>query len=174
MSAHKKEILLVDVTRGDCLEANRKAGKSNTGTYFLSSLKDYDNFEMFFDENNTYAFDLTLIQEYGILFSNLFKETVKKYNGKGEKFDSYINYLLSLGYNPKVNIMLRTNDSRVFLRFKDNSNVVVNAFRNLLYEDLSFIVIEKRKEIYYIYPIINHSKLITLKKQSNDDFIIDE
>lgn len=168
MSAIKKEIVLVDVTRGDCLENNRKSGKSNTGTYFISSLKDYDRFKEYFLEEKNFVINLVKIKEYMILFKYCFANRLDEYIGKGLDFESFCNYLLSLKNNPKVEITLRINDSRVFMRFKDNSNVVVNAFRNLLYEDLTYICIEKNGELFEVYPIIN-SAMVSFGETSIDN-----
>ena len=41
MSAFKRNIIYINVTRGDCVENNRKSGKSNTGTYFVCSKKNF-------------------------------------------------------------------------------------------------------------------------------------
>ena len=174
MSAIKKELILIDVTRGDCLEANRKSGKSNTGTYFVSSLKDFDKFKDFLDDENTYELNLDKIYEYSILFKNLSENIMNDYNGKGIKFDSFANYLLSFKENQKVEITLRINDSRVFMRFKDNNNSIVSAFRNLLYEDLSMICLEKINGIIEVYPFLITNKLNKGKEIVDDGFELDE
>lgn len=174
MSATKKEKVIVDVTRGDCLEANRKAGKSNTGTYFISSLKDFDGFKVYFEDEDKFVINLAKVKEYMILFKNLFLDKMEEYNGKGVKFDSFCNYLLSLESNPKVEITLRINDSRVFMRFKDNTNVVVNAFRNLLYEDISYICMEKNNDLYEVYPIIDSTKICLKSDEDDDGFSFDD
>lgn len=174
MSAIKKEIILIDVTRGDCLEPNRKSGKSNTGTYFVSSIKDFDIYKDFIDDENVYFLNLDKVFEYSILFENLPSNCLDEYNGKGTKFGSYLNYLLSLNNNPKVFISLRINDSRVFMRFTNNGDSVVNAFRNLLYEDISKICIEKKGDQFEIYPYLNSNKLNKGKVIVSDGFELDE
>lgn len=174
MSAIKKEKVLIDVTRGDCLEPNRKSGKSNTGTYFISSLKDYDVYRVYFEDEQKFVINLEKIKEYMILFKNLFMNKMDEYIGKGLNFDLFCNYLLSLKRNPKVEITLRINDSRVFMRFKDNTNAVVNAFRNLLYEDLSHICIEKSNDLYEVYPVIDSNKVSLDGESTSDGFSFDD
>lgn len=174
MSAIMKEIILIDVTRGDCLEPNRKSGKSNTGTYFVCSLKDFDIFKTFISDENEYFLNLDKVFEYSILFGNLPSNCLEEYNGKGVKFGSYLNYLLSLKNNPKISVSLRINDSRVFMRFTNNSDVIVNAFRNLLYEDISKICIEKHNDRFDIYPYLNSSKLNKGEVIVNDGYELDE
>ena len=66
-----------------------------------------------------------------------------------KEFNKYCNELISSVKYPTVNVTLRKNDDRVFMRFGDNSDSVVNAFRNILYEDLSLIAIEHMVLFYY-------------------------
>lgn len=174
MSAYKKETLIVDVTRGDCLEANRKSGKSNTGTYFLSSSKDFEKIKSYFNNNNIYLLDLNKIKEYGVLFKEFFINDLGNYNGKGLNFYEYLIYLLSLEDDQKVEIVLRINDTRVFMKFKNNTDVIVNAFRNLLYEDISKICLEKHNDFYYVYPVIDTSKINNVKIDVSKSIILDE
>ena len=172
MSAIKHECIYVDVTRGDCVEANRKGGKSNTGTYFISSINNFEDFSYYFSEDNLFKVDLKKVQIYKILFCNLFYWIRDEYNGKMNQFEEFCNYLLSLDDNPIVDISLRKNDTRVFMRFLDNVNNIVNCFRHLLYEDLSFICIEKREDVFYVYPVINENLVEINNCDSN--FILDE
>lgn len=174
MSAIKKEIVLVDVTRGDCLEPNRKSGRSNTGTYFVSSLKDFDTYKDFIGEDKEYRLNLNKVREYSILFENLPTDFLDAYNGKGAKFKSFSNYLLSLDENPKIMLSLRINDSRVFMRFLNNTDPIINAFRNLLYEDISKICIEKNDNQFAIYPYLNAKQLNRKKEIVSDGFELDE
>lgn len=174
MSAIKKEQIIVDVTRGDCLEDNRKSGKSNTGTYFISSLGDFDKFKSYFEKEDNFVLNLNKIREYQVLFNSFFKEKMDEYYGKGIRFDDFCNYLLSLNENPSVKVTLRINDSRVFMRFKDNTNSVVNAFRNLLYEKLSFICIEKINGLNEIYPVINCAEIVKKNIVNIDGLELDE
>ena len=159
MSEIKKEIIFIDVTKGDCLEPNRRNGKSNTGTYFISSLKDIDKYKEFVDENNKYFLNLDKVYEYAVLFKNLPTSFLESYNGKGANFSTFSGYLTSLKNNPNIKVSTRINDSRVFLRFVDNGDPVVNAFRNLLYEDISNICIEKTGNEFEIYPYLNAKQL---------------
>ena len=173
MSAIKNERILIDVTRGDCVDANRKSGKSNTGTYFVSSVKNFDEFLSYFDDKNVYKFDLIKLNLYVELFKKFFLDLKDEYIGKMSEFDSFSSYLLSLPENPNVGIVLRKNDSRIFMRFEDNTLPVINAFRNMLYENLSYIAIEKKNIFYYVYPVINE-EYIKIKKESNNGLVLDE
>ena len=173
MSAITKEILVVDVTRGDCVEDNRKEGKSNTGTYFLCSIKNFDEIESYFNTSNIYKIDLFKVRIYKELFIQYFDSLKNEYIGKMSKFNTYADYILSCLEAPTVGVTLRKNDTRVFMRFVDNTNSIVSAFRHLLYEDLSKICIEKRNDIYFVYPEINES-FIQIKHGEQSDLIIEE
>ena len=173
MSANLVEKVVVDVTRGDCLDPNRKAGKSNTGTYFICSVNNFDEYESYFKEGQVYKIDLVRVELYKTLFKEYCIEYNEQYIGKMTNFDGYINYLLSLKENPTVNISLRKNDARVFMRFDDNSNIIVNAFRNLLYEDISRLVLYKKSDCILIYPEIN-DEYVHIKAADNNGLEIDE
>ena len=173
MSAFKRNIVYVDVTRGDCVDNNRKSGKSNTGTYFIGSSSNFSDFEYFFKETNVYKFAIDKIDIYRVLFNEFFMSLKDDYAGKMENFDSTCAYLLSLHDNPAVEVGLRKNDSRVFMKFADNSETHTSAFRNILYEDLSLIAIEEINGIFFIYPVINE-KFISNKKAVESGLLFDE
>lgn len=173
MSATTKLRIVIAVTRGDCVEENRKSGRSNTGTYFICSSKNFEEFSEYFAVSNKYQFDLKKIDIYKTLFKNYFLRYRDEYNGKMSKFDAFINYLISLNSNPELEISLRRNDSRIFMRFSNNADPVVNAFRHVLYEDLSLISIEKIDDICYVYPIINE-KFIRLQNDFSTGLVIDD
>lgn len=169
MSAIIEEKIILDVTRGDCVDANRKGGKSNTGTYFLCSIKDYYLFEKYFKEEY-YFIDLKKLNHYCIVFNAMMKTQLPYYNGKGLKFKEYSIDLLNLKSNPKVNLTMRQNDNRIFIRFEDNTNAIVSSFRNLLYEDVSAIAIEIRKEGGFIYPVFKDVQ----NANQEDSLFVDE
>lgn len=60
MAATKTKVMRVSVTNGDALNENRIKGKSNTGTYFICSTNQYDDFKEFI-EKLTKAMVFTLI-----------------------------------------------------------------------------------------------------------------
>lgn len=173
MSAILKKSVLIEVTRGDCLDKNRKSGKSNSGTYFLCSVKNFDEYEEYFNDKYSYEVDLIQVEIYKKIFKEYFEKFKDEYNGKMLDFDTYCNYLLSLNTNPNVSITTRQNDSRIFMKFTENSNSIVKAFRNLLYEDLSFIALEKNNKKILVYPVININK-VKFENELNDDLILDE
>lgn len=158
MSASKRDIMIVDVTKGDCLESNRKNGKSNTGTYFISSLKNFTDFEKFFSENIKYKIEVAKTLEYCCFFNTYFLKYKDEYVGKMFEFSHFANVFSLLTYCPEVNIDLRVNDNRVFMKFKNNEGKLESSFRNLLYEDLSLICFERIDDIVYVYPVINNKK----------------
>ena len=172
MSATKIESLIIDIKGGDCVDGNRIIGKSNTCTYFISSLKNYDNLSEFFDEKNVYNLDLKRVISYMLEFKEFFFKNAYLYPNKMLDFESYCKSLIKLGTNPTVKICLRINDTRVFMRFEDNSNYVVNALRHIVYGDISRFVIEKKSNHNFsIYPQVNYSEI---KNDSNDDYEIDD
>ena len=173
MSAFKRNIIYVDVTRGDCVDNNRKSGKSNTGTYFICSTKNFDDFEHFFKETNVYKFAIDKVDIYRVLFNEFFMSLKDEYVGKMENFNSTCAYLSSLYDNPTVEVGLRKNDSRIFMKFEDNSEPHTSAFRNILYEDLSLIAIEEIDGVFFIYPVVNE-KYIGHKKAVESGLVFDE
>ncbi len=60
------------------------------------------------------------------------------------------------------------------MRFTNNSDVIVNAFRNLLYEDISKICIEKHNDQFELYPYLNSNKLNKGEVIVNDGYELDE
>ncbi len=174
MSATKSETVIIDVTRGDCLEANRKKGKSNTGTYFVCSSKDFEGFKEYFNDENVYIVDLEKVRQYSLLFAALPEQEKNEYGGKTEKFSQYSAYLTSLEKYPTVKVTLRINDSRVFMRFEDNADNVVKAFRNLLYEDVSSIELSKKGKAISIYPVFTGKLLENSKNAEDTGLVVDE
>lgn len=173
MSANLYEEVLIDVTRGDCVDDNRKSGKSNTGTYFLCSIKNFDLYDDYFKDGNKYKIDLVKFDIYRLLFEKYFFQYKDEYIGKMKTFNGYCDYILSQFESPEIRLSLRKNDSRVFMKFSDNTEKITNAFRHVLYEDLSLIGITKKNNIYYVYPVINLT-FINKKKNESSDLVIDE
>ena len=60
------------------------------------------------------------------------------------------------------------------MRFKDNTNIIVNAFRNLLYEDISYICIEEINGVLNIYPCINLNMIDINTKNLDNGFTFDD
>ena len=94
MSAFKRNIIYINVTGGDCVENNRKSGKSNTGTYFVCSEKKFSEYKYFFNEANIYKFALWNIEPYRLLFNAFFKSLSEEYKGKMANFDEICSKLL--------------------------------------------------------------------------------
>ena len=173
MSSMLKTRVLIAVKGGDSVDSNRKNGKSNTGTYFVCSKKDYEHYESFFLDTNKYILDIKRIAIYGTIFKEFLFERKDEFKGKMESFDGYLNYLTSQLQNPEVNITIRNNDARIFMRFEDNSKDIVNAFRNILYQDLSYIVLEKNENEIFVFPEIEANS-IQIKKNNNCGLAVDD
>ena len=158
------------VTNGDALPNNRKSGSSNSGTYFVCSSKDYDEFSKFFDEDRTYIILKEKIQNYKVLFMDYFFKYKDEYVGHMDHFESYCDSIITKNNKALLNVSTRWNDVRCFMKFKDNKEFITNAFRNILYGELSEIVLEIQDGKYYIYPEINKEK-IELQFDNSVDYI---
>lgn len=174
MSAFKRNIIYINVTRGDCVENNRKSGKSNTGTYFVCSEKNFSEYKYFFSEANIYKFALWNIEPYRLLFNAFFKSLSEEYKGKMANFDEICSKLSAAPRIPTVKVGLRINDSRYFMKFENNCETYTNMFRNILYEDLSLIAIEEIDNIFYIYPVINDKYIIKEVKDNSTCLVFEE
>ena len=159
MSAFLSKIMRVEVKGGDAIRNNRTEGKSNTGTYFLCSLKDWGKFEKFVpdDVQIKYLLDLKKIEIYKHSFSKLFYKLRDNYPDQMRNFEPYCDSLCCYVENPEVIFMTRKNDSRVFLKFDNNcKSDIEKQFRDILYADLSLIVFELLDNgTCLIYPEVN-------------------
>ncbi|QWB96603.1 hypothetical protein KHQ89_04045 [Mycoplasmatota bacterium] len=155
--------IIVDVKNGDVFDENRltkingERRKSNTGTYFLCSSKDYSEYLPFFSICDNYKFEIDKISEYRIVFKAKFYKDKDNYLDKMNNFDKYCDILVNTDYN-STNINLRQNDTRYFLRFTNNKEELVDAFRHILYGDLSSIVLEFDGNICSIYPVVKYEE----------------
>jgi hypothetical protein len=160
MSAKFVYKLEVAVTNGDALLANKKTGKSNSGTYFICSLKDYDeNIKAFFDANVSYCMCVNKIEEYKTLIHELCFKDTSSFPGNVAEFDQYCNALSSQSSPIEVKVGLRFNDSRVFLRFTNNKDPYVKALRSLLFGEVSELILELNGHNCEIYPDICSTKI---------------
>ena len=155
MSAIVGSKIKIFVTNGDAIPSNRTHGKSNTGTYFISSLNNFEEYETFFDEFGVYYLDLKRIKEYEILFKALFFDRRNEYPGKMRDFEETCESLLLLSDNPRVRIGLRINGNRVFMRFRDNNGFVEMSLRSIIYSKLTSLVIEKNGSSFSFFPEVN-------------------
>lgn len=174
MSAEKSEIIRISVTDGDAIETNRTAGKSNTGTYFVCSEKDWVKFEKFFPGNNSleYRLDLRRIALYKSSFVSNFLSFKNNYSDKMRHFEDICDSLMAYFDNPIVKINTRKNDVRFFMKFDDNNREVERAVRGILYSKLSNLVFEMSDGVCWIYPEINLDILkpsLGEKENENDD-----
>ena len=160
MSAITSSRIKIYVTNGDAIASNRTRGKSNTGTYFISSLNNFAEFEPFFDEFGVYYLDLMKIKEYEILFKCLFFDRRDEYPGKMRDFEEMCESLLLLNDNPRIKICLRINDNRVFMKFCNNNGFVEMSLRNIIYSKITTLVIEKNGSFFSLFPEVNLEKII--------------
>lgn len=167
MSAIKKEIVSVAVTGGDAIETNRLTGKSNTGTYFVSSIKNFGNFQDYFDSANTFEYELDLkkLQIYKQLFINNFFERRNAYLDKMKDFESTCDRLLLAMKNPKIKFTLRINDTRVFLKFFDNNGKIESMIRKIIYSDLTILTFEKNAQHSVFSLDINQDQLLDKEEE---------
>ncbi|MDY6393186.1 MAG: hypothetical protein SPL80_10185 [Bacilli bacterium] len=153
MAAKTVQAIRIAVTRGDCFEDNRPDGISNTGTYFISSLKDWSEFEPFFSPNAKYYFSSKKIWIYNNTFADVCAKFKDVYPDKFSSLKTYGTLFNIEGdYDPYCEVELRINKPRIFMRFKDNLDIYVKAFRHLLYSDLTVIVLEMTEKGIAIYP----------------------
>lgn len=155
MSAKNIQLIRIAVTGGDAIENNRLTGKSNTGTYFICSSKDWDRFEMFFKPNCKYFLDLNRIKAYKKVFSESFFKIRNLYPDSMKHFEDICDSLLSYSFNPEVFIELRNNDVRVFMKFVDNTRDIERSLRGILYSELSNLVFELNGNTCLLYPEVN-------------------
>lgn len=155
MSAFLSKVMRVEVNGGDAVANNRTKGRSNTGTYFISSSKNFDEFKEFFEGINDYELDLKDLVEYKILFKTLFFSRRNEYPGKMRDFEETCDSLLLLEKNPHVKIGLRINDNRFFMRFINNNGFVEMSLRNIIYSQLTTLVIERYESKFSFYLDIN-------------------
>ncbi len=159
MSAFLNRIMKVEVKGGDAVPNNRKEGKSNTGTYFICSLKDREKYQAFIPDDGKMNFyiDLKRIQIYKKIFSFYFFKDRNLYPDKMRNFEAFCDSLCAFTENPKVIFTTRKNDQRVFLKFDNNiKSEVEKQLRDILYADLSNIVFELINEnTCLVYPEVN-------------------
>lgn len=155
MAAKNYDLMKVAVTGGDAIGNNRLTGKSNTGTYFICSNKDWDKFSRFFGDKIKYFLDVKKIQSYKILFMHKFFKFKDRYPDKMRHFEDICDSIMSYQNNPEVFVGIRNNDVRIFMKFIDNNREVEYALRGILYSNLSNLVFEHRGDKCMIYPEVN-------------------
>ena len=159
MSATITKIMRVEVKNGDAVPNNRLQGKSNTGTYFICSTKDWLEYEEFLPNDGSvkYFVSLEKVKEYKHLFASLFYKFRDLYPDKMKHFEPYCESLCCYTKNPEVVFTIRKNDQRIFLKFDDNcKSGLERQFRDILYANLSFIVFEKiDNNICLVYPEVD-------------------
>lgn len=171
MSAVYSECMRIMVTNGDALPNNRTSGSSNTGTYFVSSTGDFSRFEVFFNSNMKYVIPCKAIEVYKVLFVHFFKNMSEYFPDHMESFESYCDELSMNDHEISGLVDYRINDSRIFMKFSNNSDPVISLFRKILYAKLSSISFEIVKGVCYIYPVINYEEIKNKEKAFLEYFI---
>lgn len=172
MSAKKLNSIVVAVTGGDAIATNRLSGKSNTGTYFISSKKNWREFSQFFNESGetVYTLDLNRIKAYKATFIEMFFNKKDQYKDKMKNFENICDSLLLYCENPIIKFELRINDSRIFLKFVDNNKEVEYALRGIIYSNLTNLIFVKENAIFYLE--VNFD--VDSKNSNNKDEFYDE
>ena len=169
MAAEKPNLIRIAVTGGDALPDNRVKGKSNTGTYFLCSEQDWETFKPFFKKGVEHFFDTTRIRAYCASFLEVFKNNAEAYPDRFASIADYGKFFSTGVLEKPTQVDLRINPPRIFMRFKDNSDPDVDAFRHLLYAPISSIVMELKEGKCLIYPDINPLGQIPLPDESENE-----
>lgn len=172
MAATKSKIMRVSVTNGDAINENRLKGKSNTGTYFICSSKQYDDFKEFIEQHNKYFIDKKKVYEYLLLFKIMYFKDKELYIDKMEYFEDYCHSLINSSDKAFLDISFRKNDSRYFLKFNNNDDIFAQSLRHILYGERSNLCFEIINDKCYIYPEVVFD-LIDDKKGENDIIYID-
>lgn len=175
MSANKANILTVAVTGGDAIATNRLSGKSNTGTYFISSKKDWPLYREFFNEDSptTYKLDLDRIKIYKSSFKEYFFNKRELYSDKMSNFENTCDSLLLCKKSLDIKFDLRINDTRIFLKFENNSNKVEYALRRIIYSNLTNLIFVRSEQGNTFYLEINFNfkkEQIESKEKFYDEF----
>jgi len=167
MAAIHPNLIRVAVTNGDAIPTNRTKGKSNTGTYFVSSTEDWPHFKDFFDEKLTFRFDSLETVGYCAALLAVCGDFKELFPDQFKNVESFVQFFKEIK-NPTTRLKVRINDKRVFMSFENNADEAVNAFRHLLYGELSVIVMELRGNECFIYPDLQSSE--TIRTVLNDNF----
>ena len=175
MSAKKMNVLTVAVTGGDAIATNRLSGKSNTGTYFISSTKDWPTYREFFNKDSPtfYKLDLNRIKIYKSSFKEFFFEKRELYSDKMNSFETTCDSLLSYNNSPEIKFELRINDTRIFLKFENNSNEVEYLLRKIIYSNLTNLIFVRSEQgnTFYLEIDLNFRKeQIESKEMFYDEF----
>ena len=102
MAAKISKRIIIDVKNGDVfdemrlLKSNGEKGRSNTGTYFLCSEKDFLEYNYFFSKCKNYYLDINKIKEYQIVFWHFYNYKKDMYLDRMENFNNYWNQIYDL------------------------------------------------------------------------------
>lgn len=158
--------IIIDVKNGDAFDNNRlpntkgEKTKSNTGTYFLCSSKDFSQYNLLFENCIAYYIDIQKVFEYKILFKENHMRNSHKYSDNMINFSKYCDEIINSNYNKISNISLRKNGERYFLRFADNQEFLVYNLRHVLYGEISSLVLEFVNDKCYVYPELKYQSKI--------------
>jgi hypothetical protein len=81
------------------------------------------------------------------------------YKGKGAAFQQNCKFLLEQSENPIIKLSVRVNDERVFMKFADGRDQNVHALRELLFDEISTLILSEKDGVHEIYPSIIYQNL---------------
>ena len=163
MAANLPRLIRVSIQNGDAIDQNRLKGKSNTGTYFISSEKEYlEVFKEFIDDSGEkvmyYYLDFNRVKAYCAAFNALVLP-MEEYRFAREVFPINAAYFNDKVGMARIKVKTRKNDTRYFLQF-DNKDVLISSLRNVLFALVSCLVFEKKTDNEIIvYPEIDFENL---------------
>lgn len=157
MSAIRIDAIEVDVTHSDCIPDNQIGNSQNyTKTYFVSSDQDFSSFSHFFG-NAIYKVRRDKVVAYKALMHKLYDGRFAQYQGKGAAFDASCDFFINQTEDPVVEISIREKnqgDDRNFMKFNDGREPNAKAFKALLYEGISRIMITRDENEFGVYPVV--------------------
>lgn len=163
MSTIRLNLAEVEVKHGDCVPENKLGEGSNawTKSYFASAKDDFPSLKSFLDDNKEidYSINLKKVAVYKLIIERYFVQRFPLYKGKGTAFQQNCNFLLEQSENPIIKLSVRVNDERVFMKFADGRDQNVHALRELLFDEISTLILSEKDGVHEIYPSIIYQNL---------------
>lgn len=163
MSTIRLNLAEVEVKHGDCVPENKLGEGSNawTKSYFASAKDDFPSLKSFLDDNKEidYSINLKKVAVYKLIIERYFVQRFPLYKGKGVAFQKNCKFLLEQSENPIIKLSVRVNDERVFMKFADGRDQNVHALRELLFDEISTLILSEKDGVHEIYPSIIYQNL---------------
>lgn len=165
-SVHSSIYKYTDLTR------NKESGTSSTASYFISTSSNTSNLILDFLDCSYYPFvvDVEKVKEYIVIIDRCLNK-ISKYDFHGELKDyyRYKNYYMTTDdteFSIGKAVGEVDDNNRSYLRF-ENENEEVMKFRGIVIAILANLVIEKRNNINYIYPIVKEEVMDEYLKEDD-------